>query len=47
MNVDDLHFLISRRGGQGVFFDIKKGGEEFFRGEKGGRELFFGEKKGG
>ena len=30
MNVDDLHFWRRRRGGQGVFFGIKKGGEEFF-----------------
>ena len=40
MNVDDLHFWRRGRGGQGVFFGIKKGGEDFFRGKKGERKLF-------
>ena len=46
MNVGDLHFLRSGKGGQGVFFDIKRGAKSFFRGKKGGRELFLGEKDG-
>ena len=44
---DDLHFWRRRRGSQGVFFDVKKWGEEFFfRGKKGG-ETFFLRIKGG
>ena len=46
MNVYDFHFWRSRRGGQGVFFDIKKGAKSFFVVQKGG-ENFFLEKKGG
>ena len=46
MSEDDLHLWRIRRGGQEVFFNIKRGAKSFFRAKKGGRKLFLGEKKG-